>query len=326
MVYTLQIENNSPKLNIVPNKYRIAILGIGGVGGFLGGKLAAAYSNSSETEIIFIARGSNAQAIKENGLKLITAAGEMIVLPDNIVEDTNLNGEIDLLICCTKTYDLENSIRALSPAITPDTIILPLLNGVDSTETVQLLVPDAKVLQGCIYLVSKLIAPGIVQQRGEFYSLHFGGDKKLAAEMQKLQDIFEKASINAVLENSIHEKVWSKFSFISPIATYTSAYNISIGKILESNEQTNSLKKLMAELITVAKKLNINLPADSIEKNFLVMAKLPYETTSSMHADFANNKPTELETLTGSVVGKATEQGIHLESYPEMYQLLRERQ
>lgn len=307
-------------------KYRIAVLGIGGVGGFLGGKLVAAYSNTEDTEIIFIARGNNAQAIKENGLKLITSAGETIVRPDSVADDTGHIGEINVVICCTKTYGLEDSIRALSPSVTAATIILPLLNGVDNSEKVQLLLPGAKVLHGCIYLVSKLIAPGIVQQRGDFYSLHFGGDKTLTAEMGKLLDLFKQANINAVLEDNIQEKIWSKFSFISPVATYTSAYDISIGKILESDEHTMSIKKLMAELVTLAKTQHIDLPADCIEKNFLVMGKLPYETTSSMQADFANNKPTELETLTGSVIRKATEQGIQLDSYTTMYQLLRERQ
>lgn len=306
-------------------KYRIAILGIGGVGGFIGGKLAAAYSGSADIEIIFIARGGNVGAIRENGLKLITATGEIMVRPDIVADANDDMGKINLLICCTKTYDLENSIEALSASITADTMILPLLNGIDSTERIQVLFPQARVLQGCIYLVSKIIAPGVVQQRGEFYSLHFGGDTSLAAQMDKLMDIFTKAGINAVLEDNIRGKVWTKFAFISPIATYTSAHDISIGKILESDEHTASIKKLMTELITLASVLNIDLPADTVEKNFSVMAKLPYETTSSMQADFANSKPTELETLTGIVVRKASEQGITVDSYFEMYQRLRER-
>ena len=307
-------------------KYKIAILGIGGVGGFIGGKLAAAYSHSADTEVIFIARGSNAQAIKDNGLKLVTAEAEIIVSPDAVTDGTNGIGEIDLLICCTKTYDLEDSVKALSSSITPHTIILPLLNGVDNTEKIQSVLPQAKVLHGCIYLVSKLTAPGVVQQRGGFYALHFGGDKALATEISQLLGLFTKANINAIAEDNIQEKVWAKFSFISPIATYTSAYNISLGKILESDEHSASLKKAMTELTTLAKTLNISLPPDSVDKNFQVMAKLPYETTSSMQADFAGNKATELETLTGSVVRKAAEQGIHLDAYTGMYQLLSQRQ
>jgi 2-dehydropantoate 2-reductase len=306
-------------------KYRVAILGIGGVGGFLGGKLAAAYGNTDNTEIIFVARGNNAQAIKENGLKLITASEEIIACPDSVADNATSVGEIDLLICCTKAYDLESSFKALSSSVTSKTMILPLLNGVDSTEKLKLLFPAAQVLQGCIYIVSKLIGPGIVKQSGEFYSLHFGGDEKLKCEMHKLLGLFQQANINVVLEDNIHEKMWSKFSFISPLATYTSAYNISIGMILESNEHTVSLKNLMSELIALAKTLDINLPVDCIETNILVMKKLPFEATSSMQADFANHKLTELETLTGFVVRKASEQGIKLDSYTEMYRLLCKR-
>jgi 2-dehydropantoate 2-reductase len=287
-------------------KYRIAVAGIGGVGGFLGGKLAAAYSHSEEIEILFIARGSNANAIKENGLRLIMPSEEIIAIPDFILSDTDNIGKIDLLICCTKAYDLESSIIALSSSITSETIILPLLNGVDNTEKLQSLFPEAKVLHGCIY--------------------HFGGDTVSTAEKNKLLNLFKNADINAVLEDDIYEKIWSKFSFISPIATYTSAHNISIGQILESNEHTSSLKKLMTELVTLAKAMKINLPADTVEKNFLVMQKLPYEATSSMQADFATNRPTELETLTGTVVRKITERNILSDSYADLYQLLRKRQ
>ncbi len=308
------------------NKYRIAILGIGGVGGFIGGKLAAAFSPSADVEVIFIARGAHARAIREDGLKLITSGGDAIVKPDIVTDDASDIGKIDLLICCTKTYDLENSVKAMLPSITPGTLILPLLNGADNSEKLQALLPDAKVLHGCIYLVSKIIAPGTVQQRGDFYSLHFGGNETLKDELLKLKELFERADITSVLEADIHQKVWSKFSFISPVATYTSAYNISLGKILESEEHTTKLKTLMTELVTLARSLNIELPADVIEKNFQVVAKLPYETTSSMQADMVNNRPSELETLTGVVIRKAAGQGIQLDSYTAMYQLLRERQ
>lgn len=307
-------------------KFKIAVLGIGGVGGFVGGKLAAAYSGSAHTEVIFIARGSNAQAIRENGLALTTHGGEMTVRPDVVSDDPSSIGEIDLLLCCTKAYDLEQSVGALVSCITPTTLVLPLLNGADITERLRAVLPAARVLHGCIYLVAKLTSPGAVLQRGEFYSLHFGGDIAWAAEINHVLELFRNAGVNAVLEEDIHGKVWSKFSFISPIATYTSAHDISIGKILESEEHSTAIRRLMSELMALAAAQNVDLPADTIEKNFTVMAKLPYETTSSMHADFAANRSTELETLTGVVVRKAAEKGLVLDAYTGIYGLLRERQ
>lgn len=305
--------------------YRIAILGIGGVGGFLGAKLAAAYSSSADKEIIFIARGSHAQAIREQGLQLSTASGTITAHPHRVAAVTDPIGPVDLLLCCTKAYDLEESIRALSASITADTLVLPLLNGVDSTERLQALLPQAKVLQGCIYIVSKITGPGMVQQRGDVCNLHFGGDPSLAADMTRLAELLKDAGIHAIQETNIRERLWSKFAFISPIATYTSAHNISIGRILESEADATALKQLAQELLQLATVLEIPLPADTIEKNFQVMQQLPYEATSSMHADFAAHKATELETLTGYVIRQAAAHGIALAAYTEVYDLLKTR-
>jgi 2-dehydropantoate 2-reductase len=303
-------------------KYRIAILGIGGVGGFLGALLSSAYGNTTEVEVIFITRGRNGQAIMESGLKLTTASGDSVVYADEVTDDPGAVGAIDLLICCVKAYDLESCICSLTGSITTDTVILPLLNGVDNTERIQNMLPRAKVLQGCIYVVSKLTAPGVVHQRGDFWSLHFGGDTVPPAGKSYILNIFKEAGINAVLEDYIGAEMWSKFSFISPVATYTSAYDVSIGQILDSEEHRKSIKVLMVELVTLAKALGIQLPEDRPEKNFLVMQKLPYEATSSMQADFASRRQTELETLTGYVVRQAEHRGIQLPSYSKMYQLL----
>jgi 2-dehydropantoate 2-reductase len=307
-------------------KYRIAVLGIGGVGGFIGGKLAAAFSPSADKEVIFIARGAHAQAIRERGLQLITDEGEMLVRPDQVVEDPAALGPVDLLLCCTKAYDLENSLKALAASVTADTLILPLLNGVDHSEQVKAIFPAAKVLEGCIYVVSKITAPGAVQQKGAFYALHFGGDTALAAEMNDLLALLQQANIHALIEADIRSRLWSKFAFISPLATYTSAHNISVGKILESEEHKAAIRDLMNELVALAGSLDIQLAAGTADNNFGVMEKLPYEATSSMQADFAAHKATELETLTGFVVRKAAGQGMPLAAYDRMYQLLRARQ
>lgn len=306
-------------------KYRIAVLGIGGVGGFIGGKLAAAYAHDEEVELIFIARGSNAAMIKKAGLTLITPSGEIVAVPDMLVEEGNAIGEIDLLLCCTKSYDLENSIRSLSSSLTANSIVIPLLNGVDASERIRAVLPEVRVLQACIYIVSKRVAPGVVQQSGDFHALHFGGDELTHKERVHLQGLFDTSGINVVYEQNIREKIWSKFSFISPVATYTSAYDVTIGAILESDTHTAALTRLMTELGTLAHKLNIDLPADFIENNFGVMRKLPSSATSSMQADFSNGRATELETLTGVVVQKAAAQSLQLEAYANLYQLLRNR-
>ena len=305
------------------NKYRIAVLGIGGVGGYIGGRLAAYYAEHGDAEIIFIARGDNKQAIKENGLKVISAAGEQIVHPHLVSDDPNEIGPIDLLLCCTKAYSIEDSMRLLAACISKDTVILPLLNGVDNTERIKSIFPDAQVLYGCIYIVSKLIGPGIVKQSGNVYSLHFGSNEVPGEQLSSIEKIFKDAGINAIKEEDMIQTLWQKFSFLSPLATYTSATNMSVGKILAEEEHRNVLIGLMQELLRVALVLGIKLPDDTIERNLERMSKFPYEATSSMQTDFVSGKNTELETLTGFVVRNAGKHKLQVNNYEALYETLK---
>ncbi len=303
-------------------KFRVAIFGIGGVGGYIGGKLAGYYKDSPGTEVIFISRGDNKQAIIDNGLKVISAAGEMIVHPHLISNDPEEIGYVDLLLCCTKAYSLEDGIKSLEGCISSNTLILPLLNGVDSAARIRNIFPVASVLQGCIYIVSKLIAPGVIKQSGDFYSMHFGSDEVPQEQLVFVEKLFKEAGINVVLEDNILRKLWQKFSFLSPVATYTSAFNISLGKILDEPEHRDTLRDLMIEVLQLAGASGIELPADIVERNFELIAKLPYEATSSMQADFSAGKNTELETLTGFVAKKAKDYNLDLKNYDSLYQQL----
>lgn len=304
------------------NKYRIAIIGIGGVGGFIGGKLAARYRNSDNVEVIFLSRGNNLKAINENGLKVITAEAEMIVHPNLATDDPQQVGPVNLVLCCTKTYHLEESVRAMTNNITADTIVLPLFNGVDNAEKIKNIIPRAKVLDGCIYLASKLLSPGVVKQSGNFYALHFGGGILPPEQSSFLDTLFSDADIHAVNESDIVKRVWTKFAFVSPLATYTSANNICFGEILESPMHSAALKQLMGEVIMLAVSKGIPLETVSIDTNFEMMARLPFETTSSLHQDFSNGRQTEVETLTGYVVREAKNHNLLLDNYAAFYQQL----
>src|ERR1044071_3097799 len=124
---------------------RIAILGLGGVGGYIGGKLAAHFSNSNDVEIVFIARGAHAEEIRLHGLRLITSQGEQIVHPSMITAKPEEAGIFDLVICSVKSYDLETSISAVNPCVGEHTVILPLLNGVDAAPRIRAMIPTAEV-------------------------------------------------------------------------------------------------------------------------------------------------------------------------------------
>ena len=298
-------------------------MGIGGAGGYLGGKLAKRYFNSADVEIIFICRGDHAKVIKQDGLKLITPEGERMVHPHLISTDPEEIGTIDLLICCTKSYNLEESISSLRDCIGHDTYILPILNGVDSTSRIKAIVPDSKVLNGCMYIVSERIRPGVIKKSSAIARVLFGMDSETDPDLIKIESMLKDAGIDITLTADILNSLWSKFTFISPVATMTSFLNMPIGEILENETHKNTLTELMKEVILVSRSQNIELPDDIIDRSLAVASGLPYQTTSSMQKDFVNNRETELETITGYIAAEGEKSGLPIPNYKRIYSELK---
>src|SRR3954447_13607010 len=108
---------------------RIAILGSGGVGGYFGGRLAAAGADVS-----FIARGEHLAALRERGLRIESPDGNLHVPKVNVTDDPAAIGVVDVVLFAVKLYQTEDALRLLSPLIGPQTTVIPLQNGVDSVD------------------------------------------------------------------------------------------------------------------------------------------------------------------------------------------------
>ncbi len=301
---------------------KIAVTGIGGVGGFFGGLLAKYYDGSS-TEIFFIARGENAQVIQERGLQMQTMNGNFTVHPKKVTSDPSQIGTVDILLCCTKGYDLEDAIVQCLPCINNKTILLPLLNGVDAKERIAKIYPENEIWDGCVYLVSRLEKPGVVKETGNIRKLFFGSENGQPERLEAIEKIFLDAGIDATWSENIEETIWEKFLFISPIATLTSYLDKTIAKIFSDGESEKLLQQLLGEIKGVADAKGILLPENTTRNNIDKMRSLPAGTTSSMHSDFIKGGRTELESLTGHVVRLAESLGVSTPVYIKMFEKLR---
>ena len=108
---------------------------------------------------------------------------------------------------------------------------MPLYNGVDAPERISTLFPDNEVLQGCVYIVSMIAAPGVIKKVGPYEKLFFGSQTASISKMKALQTIFENAAIESYLVDAIEETVWEKYIFISALASATSYLNQNIGEL-----------------------------------------------------------------------------------------------
>ncbi|MFV5699104.1 ketopantoate reductase family protein [Flavobacterium sp. ZT3R17] len=296
-------------------KTRIGILGLGGVGGYFGGLLAKAYFDSDAIEIIFIARGETQKAIVQNGLKIISDTNEVIVFPNLVSNNPDQIGKLDCLICATKTYDIESSFESIKSCISQNTIILPLYNGVDAAERIQTLFAKTTVLQGCVYIVSMIVSPGVIRKIGPYEKLFFGSKTASISKLNQLQSIFENAGIESYLVENIEETVWEKFIFISALASATSYLNQNIGGILKNPANKAIYIALLNEISAVAAAKGLGMPNDIIAQTIVKLEKSPQDATSSMHRDFLANRKTEVASLTEYVVNEGAKYGVSTPTY-----------
>ncbi|MDA3945741.1 MAG: 2-dehydropantoate 2-reductase [Helicobacteraceae bacterium] len=271
---------------------RIAVAGIGGVGGYIGAHLC-----ELDDEVIFLARGEHAKAIAEEGLLVKSDEGEMIARPNKVVSADALEGKIDLLLLCVKSYDIEQVLAELSNNITPSTIIVPFSNGVEHKEKIEALV-DAKVLQGAVYILAHKEANGVIVKKGKVFAALFG-DERYKEETALVSSLFQKAGLRHKTPENIEEAIWKKYLFISAFAALTSYFDISMRQVYEGHK--NWAETLLKEIADVAEAKGIDIH-DEVDKALQTASSLPEDATSSMHLDFKNGSKTELETLCGYVV------------------------
>ena len=304
---------------------KIAIFGIGGVGGYIGGQLAKHYKDSAEAEIYFIVRGENERQINLHGLKLETTKGDFIAYPKLATSDASRIGIVDLLICCIKGYDIKRNMEQVRACVGTNTVFLPLLNGMNGMDAIQKEFPDNPVWGGCIYLVSKLEEPGFIKETGGLEQLYFGSSLSEPNKLMEIEKVFKEAEIKADISFEITRVMWEKFVFISAFATITSYYDTNVGSILCDSKKKASLMKLFEEIVRLAEASHISLPKEIVLKAFDKLSLLPPSSTSSMHLDFTKARSTELESLTGYVVELAKQIGIKTPVYNEMYAALKLR-
>ncbi|NDV47737.1 2-dehydropantoate 2-reductase [Paludibacter sp. 221] len=307
-------------------KTKIVIFGLGGVGGYYGGMLSHKYENDPEIEVYFVARGQHLQAIKEKGLKVITEDGSFVTHPTLATDNVSEIGTADYIIISTKSYDLDASIEQLKPCVGADTVILPLLNGIDNTTRIRRMLPDTEVWYGCTYIVGRLNAPGVIESSGNIHLVHFGYENwKTDVRLRFMEQVMKDAGFDARLSFDILSVIWKKFFFISSTASLTSYFDVSFGALLTDDTRRSTLTGLLNELLEVAHAEGANVDSSVIDDVIRQLEDLPFETTSSMHTDFKAGRSTELNTLTGIVIELARKHGIDTPIYNKVYAGLKKK-
>lgn len=307
-------------------KKRIAIFGMGGVGGYMAGFLAKQYPIADENvEIIFIARGAHYKAMAENGLEIKSAIDSFNAKATIVTDDTTKVGVVDYIIYTTKSYDVVASVPQLLPMIGPSTVVVPFMNGVDGEELLRENLPGTTVWSGCAIIVSYIESPGVVRQDGNNVKLMFGHKDGEKDRLLELDAIFAATPISVKYHKDIEARVYTKFHLISSMATLTTYTGQTNGTIMATPELRETMRAMMVESLAVFEADSRTLIDDVIEKNLITTELTPGDSTSSMQRDFVAGRRCEVEALCGYIVRLGEKVGVATPLFSKMYEEIKRR-
>jgi 2-dehydropantoate 2-reductase len=287
---------------------KFAIFGTGGVGGYFGGRLAEAGE-----DVTFIARGPHLEAIRKNGLTVESVAGDFRVLRAKATKDPASIGPVDALIVAVKAWDVKATASAMHPLVGPETVVIPLENGVEAPDELGAVLGARPVLGGLCKIVAFIAAPGVVRHAGVEPSLAFGEmDGTESGRVRRLRTVFRRAKGVTVEEpRDIRVALWQKFVFIAAFSGVGSVTRSNAGAIRSAPETHAMLRECMRETQEVGRARGVALASDTFEKTLAFFDRsLPEDATSSMQRDIQEGRPSELEYQTGAVVRLGKQAGV----------------
>ena len=284
---------------------RIAILGSGGVGGYFGGRLAAAGSDVS-----FVARGAHLDALRERGLRILSAQGDIHLPTVRATDDPTTIGPVDLVFFTVKQYDTETALQTLRPLVGPHTLVVPFQNGVDAVDTLVGAVGRDHVAGGTTYVSAVISEPGTIRHTA-MGRLAFGPlDGRRLFALETLRDACAHAGIEAILSDRIIVDIWAKFVRLTVLSGMTCIARSPIGVVRNDPDLRAMTEAATRESIAVARAKVIALPLTIYDDTLAGLWALPERTKSSMLEDLERGRRIELPWLSGALVRIGKDVGV----------------
>ncbi|GHT54956.1 2-dehydropantoate 2-reductase [Bacteroidia bacterium] len=300
-------------------KTNYLVVGTGGVGGSIAGFLALAGK-----DVTCIARGAHLQAIREHGLKLKSdlKGTQSLKIPAYTSEE--FSGKADVIFVCVKGYSIDSIAGLLQKASHKDTLIIPILNVYGTGNKIQSMVNNgATALDGCIYIVSFVSAPGEITQMGKIFRLVYGERNaaetlratSLQSKIQTIQADLTESGIKAVISEDINRDTFVKWSFISAMALTGAYFDVPMREIQKAGEERDVFIGLSTESAEVGRKMGIPVPDDSVAYNLNILDTLDPDSTASLQKDIAKGHESEIDDLLFNMIRMAERNGVKTPTY-----------
>jgi 2-dehydropantoate 2-reductase len=284
---------------------RIAIVGAGGVGGYFGGRLAAAGA-----DVTFLARGAHLEAMRARGLRITSPKGDLHLPRVSAESDPAAVGPVDVVFFAVKLYDTDGALAMLPPLVGPHTIVVGFQNGVETVASLTRAVGAAHTAGGVSYVSAVIAEPGVIKHTAMDHLIFGTPDGSRSPQLEALLEACRPAGFQSTLSPDITVEIWTKFVRLSVFSGMTAVTRSPIGAIVNDPELLEMLKAAVRETLAVAHAKGVAV-ASSIDEDVANAYKaLPPQAKASMLEDLERGRRIELPWLSGAVARIGREVGV----------------
>lgn len=281
---------------------RLLVVGAGSTGGYFGGRLVQA-----GRDVTFLVRPRRAAQLRAHGLQIVSPHGDVTLTPQ-LVTAAELTASYDAVLLTVKAFSLESALQDLAPAVGPETMILPVLNGMKHMDIIGARYGSAAVV-GCACIVAATIdESGRIVQLTQSHDLSYGEiDGRPSARMRSLDAFMQGAGFSARLSPTIEREMWEKWILLASLGGMTCLMRGNIGEIEAAPGGGEFGRRFLEEVVTVVRSVGKAPSEPFLATAGAVLTATGSALTSSMYRDLQKGSPIEADQIIGDLLARARE-------------------
>jgi 2-dehydropantoate 2-reductase len=284
---------------------RILIVGAGAVGGYFGGRLAEA-----GRDVTFLVRPSRAKQLRQDGLRIISPHGDAVLTP-KLVSAGEIDAPYDLVFLAVKAYALEAAMNDLAPAVGPETMILPVLNGMRHLDLLMQRFRKDAVIGGVCLVATEMDRDGRIVQIADIQQLAYGErNGERTPRLQSLDATLQGAGFDARLSTDIMQALWEKWVQLASLGAVTCLMRGAIGEIVAAPGGADLSLKVLDECAAIAAACGHQPSEPFLARHADAMTAPGSPLTSSMYRDLRKGAPVEVDHILGDLLERGGAQRV----------------
>jgi len=261
-------------------------------------------------DVTFLVRPSRAKQLAQDGLRIISPHGDAVITP-KLVSAEHIDAPFDLVFLSVKAYALEAAMNDFAAAVGPETMILPVLNGMRHIDLLTKRFGEHAVIGGVCLVASEIDDEGRIVQLADFQQLVYGErNGETTPRLQTLDAMLQGRGFDARLSTDIMQEMWEKWVQLASLGAITCLMRGAIGEIVAVPGGADLSLKILDESAAVATACGHKPSEPLLSRHAGAMTAPGSQLTSSMYRDLRKGAPVEADHVLGDFIERGSAHGV----------------